>query len=362
MKKTSLITALSYWFAHFAVEIICFYTLETLYGDLSYFRWLAFLFYDIFAFATQPLIGSYCEEHINFRPGVVGGIMLVIGSVFSLTLRESFPLSMIGLIIFTLGNALVHISGALATARVSEGRLSESAIFVGGGSFGVITGKVLASGGVILLIPLLPMIVAIPVMYLVDKEIKKHYGSSAFDFKRMPLKHSIANNRSSLLIVAILGLIVIARGYIGYGLPTGWKTLSIHSVFLFIFMGIGKMLGGILSDICGARRVGMISCLLALPILLFSNNIMWLSLIGISLFSMTMAVTLGGLFSVMKHNPGTAFGVTTLGLLAGSLPLFFVPMPSQTVCNILNIFMSVFASVGIFYSINNIRASHKEEK
>lgn len=360
MGKVDCRTAFTYWFAHFAVEVICFFSLETLFGDIGAARWVAFIFFDTLAFATQPVIGSFCEEHAGFRPGVTGAVMLIIGAAFSLTLKDNFLLSLAGLIIFTLGNALVHISGALATARSSEGKLSESAIFVGGGSFGVITGRMLASAGVPGIVAFIPIIIALPLMYLADVRLKKLYGDNCFDFTVNPVKHNIANDRPAWAVIIILGLIVVARGYIGYGLPTGWRTLSVHTVLLFVFMGTGKMLGGILSDIFGARRTGIISCLLALPVLLVSNNIMWLSLIGISLFSMTMAVTLGGLFSVMRKNPGTAFGVTTIGLLLGSLPLFFIRMPSQFVCNILNIVMSVFASIGFIYCVNNNRDKRKE--
>ena len=47
----------------------------------------------------------------------------------------------VGLIILCLGNACIHVRGAEITLNNSYGKLSHSAIFVAGGSFGVITGK-----------------------------------------------------------------------------------------------------------------------------------------------------------------------------------------------------------------------------
>jgi len=353
MKTVDKKTAFSYWFAHFSVEVLCFFILETIFPEFTLLRWIAIFIFDFIAFATQPLIGVFCESHLWFRPGITGGIMLIAGGAFALIFREYYALIIVGLVIFTFGNAMVHISGALSTGRVSEGRLSESAIFVSGGSFGVITGRMLAYSGAFCLIAFIPMLISLPLMYMVDCKIRNKYGDEAFDFVKNPLKHDIAKERPVIAVIIILGLIVVARGYIGYGLPTGWNKLSIHTIFLFIFMGLGKMLGGILSDKFGAMTVGMVSCLVALPILLVSNNIMWLSLIGISLFSMTMAVTLGGLFSVLNYSPGTAFGITTVALLLGTLPVFFSSMPSQTECNILNIIMSLSAAAGIYYCINN---------
>ena len=39
---------------------------------------------------------------------------------------------------------MIHIQGAETTLRTSNGQMALSAIFVSGGSFGVITGKILA--------------------------------------------------------------------------------------------------------------------------------------------------------------------------------------------------------------------------
>lgn len=349
--KFDKMTAFSYWFVHFSVEVLCFYVLETLFPEFSLLRWIAVLLFDMIAFLTQPVIGLFFEGHRKLKPGLIGGVMLVLGSGFVLIFKAFYPMIIIGLIVFTFGNAMIHISGALSTARVSEGRLSESAVFVAGGSFGVITGRMLAYSSVSWILPFIPALISIPLMYLVDKRIREKYQDDAFDFVKCPLKHDIAGNKPMTMIVTILALIVVARGYIGYGLPTGWNRLSIHTVLLFVFMGLGKMLGGFLADCFGARTVGITSCLLSLPILLVSNEIMWLSLIGIALFSMTMAITLGGLFSVFKDSPGLAFGITTVGLFFGSLPTFFMSMPPQLVCNILNVVMSLFASAGIYVCI-----------
>ena len=141
-----------------------------------------------------------------------------------------------GLTLFTLGNAMMHISGAMATARASEGRLSESALFVGGGSFGVITGRMLADGNLSFAIAFIPAFISILLIVLVDKRLHKKYGEGAFDFAANPIKHSITKDRPIYLIVLILFLIVIGRGYVGYGLPTGWNRLSLHTVLLFSFM------------------------------------------------------------------------------------------------------------------------------
>ena len=346
-------TGFSYFFIHFSIEVLCFFVLGRLFTSFSAEKWIAYLIFDVLAFATQPFIGTFLEAHPRWRIGLWGNVMLIVGAIGALVLQRFFIPMLIGLGVCTLGNACMHISGAVATARASEGRLSEPALFVGGGSFGVITGRMLALSSANWIIAFAPACVSILLIALTDRRIKKKYGDSAYDFAHNPVKHNISRNRKPAVVVAILFLIVVARGYIGYGLPTGWSTLGIHTVLLFVFMGLGKVLGGILSDIFGPRKVGFFSCIVALPVLLLSDKYMWPSLVGIAMFSMTMAITLGGLYSVMKYTPAVAFGATTVALLIGSAPIFFMNIPSQLVCNVLNIVMSILSFGGIWYCIKD---------
>ena len=346
-------TGLAYCFVHFSVEVLCFFLLYRLFGG-SGLWWAICVAFDTLAFVPQGLFGALCEKYPDFRPGVTGGVMITVGAIIMLNASDILAVTMAGLILLTLGNAMIHISGALATLRVSEGRLSESALFVGGGSFGIITGRLLAGSAGVTWIPFTLIVIAIGLMILTDRRIRREFNNKkeqtgAFDFDRVPCAHDIAAERPAGIIIAVLFAVVAVRAYIGYGIPTAWNKTAVQTVFLFVFMGTGKMLGGILSDLAGAKKVGIISCLLAVPLLLVSNNIMWLSLIAVALFSMTMAVTLGGLVSVLKKNPGVAFGITTIALWLGSMPVFIFGIPEQTVCNVLIATMSVLAAAGLFY-------------
>ncbi len=117
-------------------------------------------------------------------------------------------------------------------------------------------------------------------------------------------------------------------------------------------MGIGKALGGILSDIFGVRKISLISTLLAIPFLCFGDELMMVSLIGVMFFSMTMAITLGILVSVLKKSPGVAFGFTTIGLFLGTAPIFFVKI-KEPIINISLIIISSIICCGILLFISN---------
>jgi hypothetical protein len=130
-------------------------------------------------------------------------------------------------------------------------------------------------------------------------------------------------NMNVKLVILFAVLIVIVRAYMGYGIPTSWNKTTLETILLFSIMGIGKCLGGIMCDLIGVRKTAIISIVGSLPFLLFGDQVMLVSLIGIMMFSMTMAVTLGILVSTLKKTPGLAFGLTTIGLFLGTAPIFF---------------------------------------
>lgn len=349
--STGRITAVGYFFIHLAVELLCFTVLFGVYKFGEYW-WLSACLFDTLAFGLQAPFGAFFEKHHTRRPGVTGGLLLLAGAVLAFCFRENTLVLFIALFPITAGNAMVHLSGAFATLRVSRGRLSESAVFVAGGSFGLVIGKLLATHPVMWGISLSAMALATLLSFFIDKRIKEEVEGSAFDFSKSPCEHQLAT-KPACITVLVLFSVVFIRAYIGYGLPTAWNQTVPQTILLYVFMGLGKMAGGILSDRFGARKVGVISCLAAVPMLLLSNNIMWLSLLGVACFSMTMAISLGGLVSVMPAHPGVAFGITTLGLLLGSAPTFLYAMPSRQVCDILIFVFSVLAAAGIWYCIDS---------
>ena len=135
----------------------------------------------------------------------------------------------------------------------------------------------------------------------------------------------------------------------GYGIPTSWNKTVLQNVLLFVFMGLGKALGGILSDTYGIRKVAILSTLLAIPFLCFGDSIMIISLFGVMAFSMTMSITLGILVSVLKKTPGLAFGLTTIGLFLGTLPIFFVKTPNILYNSIMIATLSIICSILLGY-------------
>lgn len=297
--------------------------------------WIIPFIYDAFAFVPQGLFGYINDMFPKIRFDLVGIFLLILSYIILLFTNLSVFYS---LFILCIGNSLMHISGAEATLKTSKGKLSVPAIFVSGGSFGVITGKLLFRYSVPSIFMLFLIITMIPFV-LLSNEYEKENNDNI-------LKYNIVKeNLSPLYILFVALFIVTIRGYVGYGIPTSWNKSVFQTILLFSFMGIGKALGGILSDLFSARKVGVLSTLLAIPFLSFGDNIMIISLVGVMLFSMTMAITLGMLASVFKKNPGLAFGYTTIGLFLGTTPIFFIKIYSLSINIILIVISSLICSI-----------------
>lgn len=314
LKEDNITCGYLYFYIHFVVEVVCFFFLTRI--SNSPIVWLVPLLYDAFAFVPQSIIGYISDKYPKINMGIIGVILLFIGIlVFSFFDVSKY----VPLYIVCIGNCFLHISGAEKTLRNSHGKLAHSAIFVSGGSFGVISGRLLAKT----MIPswlLLPFILTMIPFIIYADSFNDKSGCKEFNYVKPKLNYG--------LIIIIAVFVVIIRGYMGYGIPTSWNKTVVQNVLLFVFMGTGKALGGILSDAFGIRKVAIFSTLLAIPFLCFGDSIMIISLFGVMAFSMTMSITLGILVSVLKKTPGLAFGLTTIGLFLGTLPIFFVKTPN----------------------------------
>ena len=340
LKSRNLKSGYLYFYIHFIVEVSCFYYLSKVTNG-ALIVWLVPFLYDAFAFVPQGVFGYISDKYPKLRIDLIG-IFFIFASYLILLLTSLSVFC--SLFVICLGNCMLHISGAEATLKTSNGKLSTPAIFVSGGSFGVITGKLLYKYNVPIFSILFLILTMVPFTLLA-----KEYEN---DIKDTTLKYDYVKDTINPIWILFIALfIVITRGYVGYGIPTSWNKTVFQTVLLFSFMGVGKALGGILSDLIGIRKVGVISTLLAIPFLSFGDNIMVISLIGVMFFSMTMAITLGMLASVFKKNPGLAFGFTTIGLFLGTAPIFFVKIFELKLNITLIVISSMICSILLFCAL-----------
>lgn len=308
-----------YAFAHLATETACFFWLYRYLTTNAVWS----LAYDVLVFVPQLFFGLYADRHPERKMGPAGLAILCAVMAVSPCLSRVDGSGLWRIPVFlvmTVGNCLVHVAGAEATARDSGGKMGPAGIFVGAGSFGLIAGRLLgaAQREVLLLIPA-SLLAASFLLALRDYDPVR-MAKPAAGFR-------VSAERGLGTIVTLAFLTVAVRAYIGYAIPTGWVENNVQLVILYVFMGVGKMLGGVLADRFGARRVSVLSLALALPLLIVGSRNMIVSLLGVLLFSMTMAISFGILLSHFPGQPGFAFGVTTFALSVGTMPAFFIRLP-----------------------------------
>lgn len=309
-------TGFLYFYVHFVTELICFFVLSS-YIESAPVAWLIAVAYDMLAFTPQSVIGYVSDRFRRIPFGVIGLALLAI----AVTLQQTASLTFVSLTILCIGNACTHVNGAEVTLRTANGSLSHSAIFVAGGSFGVISGKLLAALPAPLWLLLLLTASAVPFALAAEEYLKKPTETDP-----VPCRAFRYNDprRNKYLVILLSVIVVICRGYMAYGIPISWRKTTLQTVMLFCFMGVGKALGGVFSDMFGIKKTAVTSLMLALPFLLFGDNNMYVSLLGVMFFSMTMSVTLAVIVSVLPKAPGLAFGFTTIGLFLGAAPVFFI--------------------------------------
>ena len=308
-----------YFVIHLMNEVVCYFMLYRIFEDPVFITMVALL-YNCLAFVPQFFWGALRDLLEKFRPGIFSVPLLLSGFLIFFTADAKGPVFWTSLVLLSAGNALIHVAGAELTIRTSGGTLAPVAVFVSGGSFGVILGQILAStnmsfwwiAGVCVL--MLPLVILGETLYKGNPE--ENDNCSGFNY--------VITGRKTIVVLLAVFFIVTIRAMIGNEIPLEWKTTVTETVLLYVFMGIGKALGGVLSDKIGMRRTAFISIVGALPFLILGNKIMAVSLIGIMFFSMTTAVTIGMALSVMKVAPGAAFGVTTIALFAGATISWFI--------------------------------------
>ncbi len=327
------------FFIHFCIEIICFSILTHTFMVGGAIQFFIYMFFDMVAFYPQFLVGFVHERFPKLNIPVIAVAIMGIG-LFILEYDSPTLISMIAMMLVALANAFLHDCCAIQTTLIGKGRLFPTALFVAGGSFGVVLGQTLGSASFwakrhlfIVLVVMLVLLLITNSSWLIEK-----YEYPRFNLVRTDFKHTFT------IIVVAAYFVTLVRSFIGYAIPISWKKELWQSFLLFFIMGLGKALGGYLADKFGARKVGVYSTLLCIPFLIWGQNLMVISIIGIFFFSMTMSITFGMFLSVIPDNPGLAFGLTTLALGNGIMFPFVTGPVDPIINSILIVILSIASS------------------
>lgn len=298
--------------AHLAVDLACFYLLYGFFrphfGDLGQVA-AGFLLYNVIAFGFQPLIGAALDRHYLAGTAPCGCLLVAA----ALPVAPHF--AWLGLILAALGNACLHAAGGLLSLRLSRGRAALPGLFVSSGAVGVSAGIVLAAHS----LPMFPVVA----LLLIAAVLLSRCGRPGEGLR--PFALALGRLPFAWLLALILAAVVI-RALAGGLAPMNWRSGDMAVMLAGAAAAVGKALGGLVGDRWGFRPTALCSLLLSLPLLVCGGEIMWLSLTGLVLFNMAMPLTLCATAALLPKDPGLAFGLTTLALLLGTAPLFFLDL------------------------------------
>lgn len=298
---------------HFVVDLACAVLVSNLVTQkmgAGTNLFIAILIYNFFAFAMQLPIGIIADKiNKNAICSAIGCVLVAIGFGFT-------NFGIIACLIAGIGNAMFHVGGGIDVLNISDKKATLSGIFVSTGAMGIFLGGKSASIGFdkYYLIILILLISSLSLFWLY-KKIKDNVKNEKVITPQL--------NITEIIAITCLIITVIIRGYVGLILAFEWKSsfiLALLSIFAVVF---GKMLGGIIGDRIGFMKISLISLIISAILFIFAFNNSILGILAILFFNMTMPITLTALSNILFNNKGMAFGLLTVALFIGSIPVFF---------------------------------------
>lgn len=338
MKKDIFIVG-TYSILHFIIDMMCAIVMMALVspkviGAPSYI--IAFILYNMFAFAFQMPFGIIADKlNKNALVSAFGCILISAAFVFT-----KMPLLMC--ILAGIGNALFHVGGGIDVLNIADKKASKPGIYVATGAMGLFLGLKFYNFFIMYkwMLMFVLIIGAVFLVYAYNK-ISKEYKVNNEEAKVEKI-----DNKACILLLCTF-ITIVMRSALGFILKYDWKSNLTLSILFVCGVVFGKMLGGIIGDKFGLKRVATISLVLSAICLGFAFNNPILGIIGILLFNMTMPITLIMASNTLNNAKGFAFGFTTLALFVGLIPSLFdlnlIPFTS------IGVIIGVMASAIIFY-------------
>ncbi len=304
------------------------------------------ILYNLFAFAFQLPFGILADK-INKN-----AIFSFFGCLFIIIAYIVNQFTILSCIVAGIGNALFHIGGGIDVLNISSQKASLPGIYVATGALGLYIGTKLDcttyKSYLIIILLLLSMFALmwlynlIKCKYKIDNEIPKFENLS---------------NKKKIIIYCLLITICI-RGYIGLILNFKWKSNFLIGMLCVCAVVLGKIIGGILGDKFGFKKISTISLLVSAFLFIFSFNNATCGVLAILLFNMTMPITLTSLSNIFYNNKGMAFGFTTLALFIGAIPVLLGY--SSFLFNSTSLFIiTIMSAIILYFGLNEYEKLEK---
>lgn len=314
-----------------------------------------FLLYNTLAFGLQFILGAVCDRFGGCRAtAVTGCVLTAVGTVCG-----GYS-TWLAVVLVGVGNAAFHTGGGCDTLRHTDG-MAGSGIFVSSGALGLAIGIRLGTSGK------LPGYIIAAMLLFAAAAIALFCGELNADGTPVPLRcmppvdpdrrndrhMPIMRGAAGAVIVCLFAILV--RSYTGFIAPSP----GFSGRFVFIYVAFcafaGKFAGGIMADLIGARRVGILSLMLSIPLFWIGAGKGIFFLAAIFLFNFAMPITLCTVARRLPGHEGFAFGLNTLALLVG----YIAAMVDVTtdLAKILTAVLTALAAIAVSLTVSDERPS-----
>ncbi len=349
MKKFSIVSI--YSIIHCIVDMACSLLiagfLTPVLSEKALF--VAIFLYDFFAFAFQLPFGILADKlNKNAIVSAIGCLLIIVAYCIN-------PFGILACIVAGIGNALFHVGGGIDVLNIADKKAAFPGIYVATGAMGLFLGAKCEYLGIshnyFMIVAL--AISAIALLWLYKYAKKNNVNNAEPELKTI-------TNKEQIIMYCIL-LTICIRGNLGLIMNFEWKSNFVIGLITVSAVVLGKILGGIIGDIFGWKKVGTISLIVSAVLFIFAFDNMICGIIAILLFNMTMPITLTALSNTFDKNKGMAFGLTTVALFIGAVPVLLGY--KELLFNQISFFViTIISAVILYYGLNKYEELEKEKE
>lgn len=330
---------------HFIVDGICglviFSSLILNQSDDMSFAIL--ITYNLLAFVTQPFVGLLIDIRDNQER------LFLLISVFSLALGICFKSQpLISAVFLGIGNSFFHISGGKYTIRKTGNDIFDLGLFVSTGAVGLAIGCNFNNVYV--------WSIFVSLLFLISFLIIFSKDSKNITSDKNICKNEKLSKKAIFLLFLLICIAVLIRSFIGKIVNYSFDKTALILVLFGLDSTLGKALGGAISKAIGINKTIIITMIASTILFIFSNDNVYLSLLAILFFNMSMPLTLY-LANCLVEKEGFAFGMLAAFLIPGYLLGMF--SMSETLIKILIATSSLITAAIVVIANSVIKSKRK---
>jgi len=272
---------------------------------------LLVLLYNGIAFGLQPVAGLALDAWNQPRRGAALGLVCT-----ALGLFASLHSVALGMLLTGIGSAFLHAGGGAVAIQTRPGYAAQIGLFAAFGVVGLALGTLVSaifSFKTVMMFILPLLLVAALVWFWKPRLLADSHPAAADPFASMMWTAAI------VLVAA-----VAVRSLAWTGTQTSQQVVS--ALQLALAAGMGKLLGGFLSDRFGWQTWSMLALTGALALLTLGAGWAVAVMVGVALLQSLTPLSMAAMSRRMPNSPALASALTNgLGVMLGGIVFFFLP-------------------------------------